>query len=117
MSQYGEFPSLENSWYQTSSKEKPTVLAEQITDRIILLRRNVVESKNDKDETIYIYEERAIGVDQWEAYQDIWDNANNIEIANEGLMETYEATSDNTSEIEDLNNAVIELYELITAEE
>jgi len=117
MSQYGDFPELRTDWYHTVNSVKP-IPAEQITDRLIILRKNIVETKDEGGNTVYSYDERVVGVEQWETYQDIWGNTGDIQTTDHGLMETYELVDTHTTEIEDINNALIELYEsMLPAEE
>ena len=115
MSQYGEFPELRTDWYHTVNPVEP-VPAEQITSRLIILRKNIVETQDEDNNTVYSYDERVIGVDEWETYQDIWENSTEINYAKEGLMETYDIVDGHTTEIEDCNNALMELYEMIIGE-
>ena len=115
MSQYGNFPDLRTDWYHTVNPVNP-IPAEQITDRLIILRKNIIETQDDGGNTVYSYDERVVGVEQWETYQDIWTNSGDIETTNDGLMETYDLVDEHTTEIEDCNNALMELYEMIMGE-
>ena len=116
------YPDLNNPWYSSQSPEMPE-LVEQISAKLILIRKNVVKTIDDEGHDLYVYDERVIGFDDWNMYIDTLTNTTDIAQTNVGLMDNYEATMENTDAIEentqeivDVNNALIELYEMIIGE-
>ena len=111
-----KYPDLQTNWYHTVNTEKP-VPAEQITDRLIILRKNIVKTTDDGGNIVYSYDERVIGVEEWDSYQDIWNNTDCIIVIDGAIIDTFDAVDANTTMIEDCNNAIMELYEMIAPEE
>lgn len=105
------YPDLITVWYEMEYYEEP-LRYEQLTSKLIAIRKNVRESIKD-GHTIYICDERVIELNQWETYQDTLKNVEDINIANDALIETYDNVESQSNELSDINDALIELYEMI----
>lgn len=81
-------------WKNVESTIKPSELDMSSDSSVVYVRKNIKKVKKEED-TVYQYEENEIPKEDWELYQKI---------------------SENTNDISDVQDALIELAEIIVGE-
>jgi hypothetical protein len=114
-----------SNWYksETGNEEQPVALDNTSSNEYVYVRRNFerveVENQNTEEDPDaeptykWVYEEQKVSKEDWNTYESIIQNENNIKVNDGGLLDLADIISSHDDAISDLAEIVSDLVEQV----